>query len=256
MNNNFNINDYFTTNYNLGTKPSVAKFKLNFKKILLLLVSLVLVVVFAPVGLVLTALFAFLFIALPLIKISKQKKAADEWQNNFNYRKNNWDAEFDKFFDAKLDKLSPKASAMSKLGVVEEDFCADPFSIYGKKYDSYYRTGKDGIARTNHNEITWLFFTQDQVLIYTVNFKLTEEKKSENTQEFFYSDVVSVSTGSVSVDVAASNAIDSANTSSVEAEEFRLVVPGDKISFAFTSNEQVSKSVQGMKNLIRTKKNG
>lgn len=253
--NKFNINDYFTRNYNLGDKPSVSKFKLTFKQILLLLISVVLIFVFAPVGLILTAIFGLVLIGLPMMKIAKEKKAAEEWQTNYNTRRNTWDAEFDKLFQEKLNKLNPKATGMNKVGVIEDDFQADPFYISGKKYDSYYRYGKDGVARTNHNEITWLFFTKDQVLIYTLNFKMTEDKKTENTQEFFYSDIVSVSTGTTSVEVQKGNAIDR-NDDSIEAEEFRLVVPGDKMCFAFTSNEAVSKSIQGMKNLIRTKKNG
>lgn len=257
--NQFNINDYFCKNYNLGNKPAVSKFSITFKKILILLVVTVGGFVVYPIaGVALLALFGFLFIGLPMMKIGKEKAAADEWQNNYNYRKNNWDAEYDKFYNSVVNAFNPKEAGMRKLGLDDEmlNDCTAPFSIYGKKYDSYYRWGKDGVARTNHNEITWLFFSQDQVYIYTLNFKLTEkDKKTENTQEFFYSDIVSVSTGSTSVETNSNYAIDGSNTT-VETEEFRLVVPGDKISFAFTSNEVVSQSVQGMKTLIRQKKNG
>ena len=152
MNNQFNINSYFTHNYGMGNKPKVSKFAITFKKILLLIIAIA--NMFVPkvglVGVLVTALFAFLFIVLPILKINKEKKAADEWQENFNFRAKTWNGEFDKFFDAKIKAMDPKGTAMKKLGLDDEMLkdCADPFSIYGKKYDSYYRTDSTGYART------------------------------------------------------------------------------------------------------------
>lgn len=269
MNNQFNINEYFTQNYNLGTKPSVSKFKIKSTSILLIIASLVLIFVYAPVGIVALLLFGFIFIGLPIMKIRKEKSAANEWQNNFDTRTKTWDAEFDKFYDERVAQINPKKSAIIKLGldlnpdVVDEKdrteeelekYPTAPFSIYGSKYDSYYRWGEDDQVRTDSNEITWLFFSLDQIYIYTVQFKLTEDgKKKESTQEFFYSDIVSVSIASSSVGLNKKRGFGKIEDS-IETEEFRLVVPGDKMLFAFTSNESVSASVKGMKDLIRERK--
>lgn len=271
MNNQFNVNDYFTRNYNLGDKPRVSKFKLKLLHAAIVLASIVCIFVFPPVGIVAFLLFGFLFIGLPIIKIFKEKAAANEWQNNFDIRSRTWDAEFDKFYDARVAKLNAKKAAIMKLGldlnpdIVNENdrspeefekYPTAPFSIYGSRYDSYYRWGKDGRIRTDANEITWLFFSIDQIYIYTVRFNLTEDsKKKESTQEFFYSDIVSVSISTTSVEMNESKGFGGKETS-VDTEQFKLVVPGDQMFFAFTSNDAVSASVKSMKDLIREKKKG
>lgn len=271
MDNNFNIKSYFAANFGLGNKPTVSKsnFKLNIKHVIALIIAVVLLFVKAIIGILAVALVGGIFIALPIIKeknkINQEKKALEDWQNNYNYRYNNWDAEYDKFCQKVIADLNARERGMKKIGLDEaslkesdrEDaaYVAEPFSITGKRYTGYYRWGKDGVSRTDDHEITWLYFSKEQLYIYTVQFKLTDlTRKTENTLEFFYSDIVSVSTGSKTVDT--NNAVDGGKISTVESEEFKLVVPGDKLSFAFTTTEFVSRSVQGMKNLIRIKKNG
>lgn len=270
MNNSFNINSYFPRNYNLGDKPAVSKFTIKPLHVLLILACLVLTFVVHPAVIIGALLFGFLWIGLPAMKIGKEKKAADEWQNNFNIRSQTWDTEFDKFYAARVAKLNPKKAAILKLGlelnpdIVDEkdrspqeleDFPQMPFPLRGSRYDSYYRFCKDGQVRTDAQEVTWLFFGKDQIYIYTVQFKLTEDsKKKENTQEFFYTDIVSVSIRTNTVELNDKKGFGSGKEDSVETEEFRLVVPGDKMLFAFTSNDEVSGSIKGMKDLIRTKR--
>ena len=271
MNNNFNINSYFSRNYGLGDKPQVTKIKWFQKsRVIATLIAIALLAVAGAIGLVAVIAVALIFYLPPILKSNKEKQAAEEWQNNYNIRRNTWDAEYDKFYRNRVAKLNPKRSAILKLNldlnpdtVNEKDRTPEelkkypqaPFDIYGRLYDGWYRCGKDGIYRTDSNEITWLFFGTDQIYIYTVKFKLTEDgKKRENTQEFFYDDVVSVSIGTTSTELKKSNGFGT-NEESIETEEFRLVVPGDKMIFAFTSDDDTNKSVQGMKSAIRNKKN-
>ncbi len=271
MNNNFNIHSYFSHNYGLGDKPAITKIKWLTKwRALCTLAALVLLFVAGPVGIAAAVVVALIFYVPPILKNNKEKKAAEEWQNNYNIRKNTWDEEYDKFYANRVAKLNPKKSAILKLGLnlnpdiidekkrtaaEKEEYPTEPFDVYGNLYDGWYRRGKDGIYRTDSNEITWLFFSKEQIYIYTIKFKLTEEnKKRENTQEFFYDDIVSVSIATSSTELKQSNGFGT-NEDSIETEEFRLVVPGDKMIFAFTSNDKTNNSVQGMKNAIREKKN-
>lgn len=270
MNNSFNINSYFTRNYNLGDKPAVSKFTIKPLHVLLILACLVLAFVVHIAVIIGALLFGFLWIGLPAMKIGKEKKAADEWQNNFNIRSQTWDAEFDKFYAARVAKLNPKKAAILKLGlelnpdIVDENdrtpeelkkFPQKPFPLRGSRYDSYYRFCKDGNVRTDAQEITWLFFGEDQIYIYTVQFKLTEDsKKKESTQEFFYTDIVSVSISTNTVELNEKKGFGSGKEESIETESFTLVVPGDKMYFAFTSDEESNEAIQGMKNTIRSLK--
>ncbi|MBE6589247.1 MAG: hypothetical protein E7643_03635 [Ruminococcaceae bacterium] len=278
MNNQFNIKEYFTENYNLGNKPTVSKFHITFMNIILILVSVALIFVFAPVGLIGTALFVVLWIVLPILKINKQKAAAAEWQKNFNIRSQTWDTEFDKFHAARIAKMNPMDLAIKKFGLESEDgmdgglrlgvakwsdrnatemnnFPAEPFPVYGHKYDGFYRLYcKDGKTRTDSNEITWFFFGKDQIYVYTLNYKLSEpDRKRDNDLQFFYSDIVSVQTGSSTVELDKNKGFGK-KTESIDAEEFILTVPGDKIRYAFTSSDRVNASIQGMKKLITAKK--
>ena len=149
---------------------------------------------------------------------------------------------------------------MSKIGISEEQLAdVEPFFIYGSILSGaqdWFRTDASGVIRADHNEITWLFFSKDQVYLYNIKFRLTTPKKTETTQEFFYTDIVSVTIGSESTSVDSRNCVDGLSSSAIEVEKFKLIVPGDKMSFAFTSNDGVSGSIQAMKNKIRDKKVG
>lgn len=255
MDNTFNVKDYFTYNFGLGDRPESAH--MNVKLIVIGAILAVLGIIAAVAvhiaGLVLVVPGALL-IVIAIIKFSKAKKVENEWQNAYNTRYDTWDAELEKFYEKTLEELNLKKQGMNRIGIDEENLeeaGVKPFSIHGQLYDGWYRYGKDGQIRTDGRQVTWLFFSKDQIYVYDTKFTLTgEKKKVDNTQEFFYSDIVSVSTGSVSKELPGG---DHAGET-IEAEEFRLVVPGDKLSFAFTSNEEISRSVQAMKTKIRERK--
>lgn len=258
MENVFNVNDYFTENFGLGIKPSVPKMNVKMLVIgVIILIAGIALGIVVHMAIMLLSAIGVVLIIIPIIKNNAARKKANEWQKNFNERYQKWDGELDKFYNKTVSSMNVKQTAMTKIGIDEEDVKeVAPFSIHGQTYDGWYRFGADGNIRTDDREITWLFFSKDQVYLYTVSFSLTgKTRKIENTQEFFYSDIVSVSTGSVSKTLNTKKSAGGSKEETIEAEEFRLVVPGDKISFAFTSNNEISRSVQAMKNKIREKKN-
>ncbi len=258
MDNNFDVNKYFTANFGLGDKPAAGK--LNMK---LVIIGAILIIAFVAIGIAVTpaliagAALGVIVIVIPVIKFSKSNGKAKEWQKNHDERYRTWDAELEKFYDKTVASMNLKETAMNKIGIDEADVKeVEPFSIHGSDFDGWYRKGADGKIRTDNREITWLFFSKDQVYIYNVKFSLTGRiKKYENTQEFFYSDIVSVSTGTQSVQLNKSNSIDGVDDYSTESEAFNLIVPGDKMTFAFTTTDTISRSIQAMKTKIREKKN-
>ena len=263
----FSINEYFRPNYGMGPKPDAGKLKM--KRVLLgaflVLLGILAIITLASiqviVGLVLMAILigAGLIIMLPTIfSKTKSKNAADAWQAEYDHRKSTWDHEYDEYYQRTVAQMNLRASAMLKIGISEEQLCdVQPFFIYGAILNGaqdWYRTDSMGVIRADHNEITWLFFSKDQVYLYDIKFRLTSPKRSETTQEFFYSDIVSVTIGTESTAVDSKNCVDGYTTGSIDVEKFKLIVPGDKMSFAFTSNDGVSGSIQAMKNKIRDKK--
>ena len=250
----FNIQRYFTNNFGLGKKPAVNKLKLKAAPVVIALVCLVLTFAVHPACIIGTLLLGFYGAGLPLMNKMKEQKAADEWTEKYNYCRDNWDAEYDKFLKQVVDNINPKKKGMDRLGIDEDQVKeVEPFAIRGNDWKTNWRRGKDGIYRTNGYELSWLYFSDTQIYIYTVKFKLSEPTKlTEDTQEFFYTDIVSVAVNTESTTLSGSSG--DGKDESINTEAFRLVVPGDKLSFAFTSNEFINTSVNGMKNLIRQKK--
>ena len=253
----FSINKYFQTNYGLGSKPAVSKIQIKKFAIIVLLACLVLTFAVNFLFILATAFFGFIFIGLPLMKQNKEKAAAKEWEDKLNYCRNNWYKDYEKLLEKTITDLNAKKRGMDKLGIIEEDVgMVPPFSIRGKDYNGYYRVANNGEYRTDGHQITWLYFSETQVFVYSVKFKLTEPKKLvEETQELFYTDIVSVSINSSVQTLKASNSAEAKKEDeTIDTEDFTLVVPGDKLRFAFTSNSEVNNSINGMKNLIRQKK--
>ena len=97
----------------------------------------------------------------------------------------------------------------------------------------------------------------DQLYIYKVKLSLiAPSKKKEESLEFFYKDIVSVSVAQETIDIKGEAADGGAeNDKQVESERFRLVVPGDKLNFAYIPNDYTTARINAMKSMIREKKN-
>lgn len=235
--NTFNIKDYFKTNYNLGYEPP--KYKFGKKPILVLIL--------------------FWWIILPIFIIKKviSNKKIKDWNEAFEYRRTHWLHEYDKYYEKVVKKFNIPQLAIKKLGLVEDDpdlKTVKPISIYGPRFDGWWRRDNQGNYRTSKHEFTYIVFKQEQILFYILNIDLEEpEKKKESTLEFFYSDITSVNTSTVST-VPKQKEQDGQKVEEIDTEAFILIVPGDKISLAFTPNESTIKSINGMKALIRERK--
>ena len=236
-NNEFSINKFFTKNYGLPAKPKAVTWK-------------------KPKNIIILLLFWWLSLIFFLIKNSKAKKEIEQWEAAYQYRSDNWRKEFDAFYKKAEAAMDLKNKGMQKLGIVEEQIIdVKPFYIYGPKHDGYYINYTDGTCRSSMYEYTYIFFTEDQVLFYTRDLNLLDlSKKKESTQEYFYQDITSISTSTVSKEVK--NQLKEGKTEEVETEAFLIIVPGDKQSLAYTGNDLTNESVKGMKNLLRNKKMG
>lgn len=146
-----------------------------------------------------------------------------------------------------------KQRALSKVGV-DEDMVQEippvtfegfsPYVCYAKKDE---KTGK---WLTSKYEITWLFFGEEQVYLYSYAFSLDDGSKKEETNEYFYKDITSFST-----------ALDTTETTTKKGKEtcetnvFRMVVPGDKFICSMEATPDNGSSIAAMKQKLREKKN-
>ena len=259
---NFNYVKFFQTNYCLGFKPTIPA--LNKKNIvigaLIAIVGLILMVsVHVVVGLIGLAVAA-IFIVPPILKKSKAKAYYDQWMAEFNSRSSTWCGEFDKAAQKVIADQKLEERGMNYLGIDPDNLIKDDkngtssFSIRGNNYEGGWRR-TNGYYRTEYQEITWLYFGTDQLYIYRVKMSLIDPKnKKEESQEFFYKDIVSVSVAQESIDVKGKGTDDDGKTKQVDNERFRIVVPGDKLSFAYTPTDYSSTRINAMKSMIRDKK--
>ena len=97
------------------------------------------------------------------------------------------DAEYDKAVQLVLEFL--KEQALEKLGVDEDEVSEiEPILFGGYDYSNYTlsKQGEDGIWRTNKYEVVYLFFSQNEVHCYTLEFSTSESISIESTDVYFY----------------------------------------------------------------------
>ncbi len=281
----FNVNDYFSLNYGLGRKPKMPHFK---KAPIVIGIALIILAIVLAIVLggdkkeetyedahnsssyeeiydnsnnsnnnfwIIPLIIGAIVLAGPAIKFSLAKAKAIAWQNNYNQRRSTWDVELDSLYQTTVEEMNLKQVAMKKIGVVQEQLSGvTPFDIAGSLYDEAWRKGVDGRFRTSKHQISWLFFSEDQIFLYTVTFSLLNKKKIVNTFELFYKDIVSISITTETESRSGEKTGDE-GSEVIENQEFNLIVPGDKMHFAFTPDEETNDSILGMRTRIREKKN-
>jgi hypothetical protein len=149
---------------------------------------------------------------------------------------------------------SSQQRAIAKLGLDEDQVkVIDPVLIDGYVFQSQtVKRGKDGIFRSPRYEGVVLLFSEQQLYSYKLQFSLVEEDRvSEQTDEYFYRDVVSISTQSDSIKVSDVGG----SSKTVNLELFKLTTSGGtSVTSAIRDEGLVSRSLQGARQLIREKK--
>ena len=109
------------------------------------------------------------------------------------------DAQMDAWLDEDLKVLQGKA--LSKSGTDPSELVGEPVVVTGLRLwdiagaEVAFKKGKDNVLRFTPVGVTVLNFTQNQLIIYSSVLDLTTGNAlNESTEEYFYRDVVSVST--------------------------------------------------------------
>ncbi|HOZ95693.1 MAG TPA: hypothetical protein PLS07_09675 [Niabella sp.] len=161
------------------------------------------------------------------------------------------DAEYDNLVANKAGQTDFKQKALNKIGVDESEVREiEPVNFQWYDFDNstYDKKGADNIWRSSAYEITWMFFSGSQIMVYQYLFHMDKSEVKENTEEYFYKDVVSFSTRTGTVQSKTGNA-------QINTNVFRINLPGDNFETAIrSSDDSVERVIQGMKAKLREKK--
>lgn len=178
--------------------------------------------------------------------------------------KNISDSEYDEMVQKVAKGTNWKQKAMNKIGLDEEQLREiEPIHFEGYDFDEEnisVKYGKDNVWRSSAYQISWLFFSSEQVYLYQYTFNMDGNAKKEHTEEYFYKDITNFSTTSDTVEKNVPEKTGCMGSveyvkKSVDYTRFALVVPGDKLYCSMSQSEDNETAVQGMKAKLREKKN-
>jgi len=159
------------------------------------------------------------------------------------------DNEIDQFCDYMVNYI--KTQALQRLGLDEENLReAEPIMVKGYNFDgkmgehSKMKRGRDNILRSSDYQITLFYFSKDQVHSYVRVFSIINDIFFESTEEYFYRDLVSVST---TQEQTVAGAVDC----------FRLTTSGGTsvtATFSSADADNVHRAISAMRNLLKSKK--
>lgn len=163
------------------------------------------------------------------------------------------DIQYDSEVAKNLENIEERA--LNKLGVDKDEVSEiEPINISGFKYQgcSRVKRGDDKFFRTDVYESVTLFFSQNEVHCYKLNYNTLEKKQTESTDVYFYQDIVSVSTASQETEVTDSITMEK---ETVNYESFDLrTAGGTSLSVAIRDQDQAQRSINAMRALLREKK--
>ncbi len=173
------------------------------------------------------------------------------------------DAEYEAMLQRKLSSMNFKQRALDKIGLDESQVAEiEPVHFEGYDYDdkdAMVLRGRDNFWRSSKYQVSWLFFSADQIYVYQYTLDMATDAKKERTEEYFYKDVTNFSSSSDSVEKETVDKISCTGKatytrSNVDYSRFALVVPGEKFYCSMQQTEYTEASIQGMKAKLREKK--
>lgn len=173
--------------------------------------------------------------------------------------------EYRKKVQARLSSLDTKSMALRKLGIDEDEvqeIAPVTFEgyVFNDKVDNLVARASSNTWVSSEYMITWLFFGEREVFIYQYSFSMTSDSKKENTMQYFYQDVTNFTASSETYQklVAESSGCMGSTQymqASANADEFKIVVPGDTLRCSMTPTDSTDAAIRGMRNKLREMKN-
>ena len=164
------------------------------------------------------------------------------------------DSDYDNSVKGYISNLKPRA--LNKLGVDESEVSeVPPIILGGYDFENVERVkqGQDGKWRSNIYKVIALFFSPHELHSYTLTFNTLRNAQNEGTDVYFYQDIVSVSTSSLTVKTT----VDGKEITVNNPETFKLTTKGlASLTVNLLDARHVEESINAMRALIREKKQG
>lgn len=176
-------------------------------------------------------------------------------------------AEFDARVNAKCDEAKKRVFATLGIDQSQVKEAAPIITRSYLKSDLMRIDQKTGKVWSNRYRVSIVLFGAEEVFCYTYTFSMTQDNISEETDEYFYGDIVSIKQRRQRVTYIEKSEIGnkfavgkktSYSTSIYQYNAFTIQsTSGDSKEFAYSGAnniESINKSINGMKQLIREKK--
>ena len=166
-------------------------------------------------------------------------------------------------------KSFTKSVALDALGVDEDQVQEiEPVCFQGFDFDfepSYLYYSNNGVFSSVF-EVTWMFFGTDQVYVYRHLFDTTDDTSVDQTEEYFYKDIISFTTENKSVQenvllvtvptgCGKKEPERTYSSKMVKSAKFKIGLPGESFRCSYTEGDgSVSSKVNAMKQKLREKK--
>ena len=177
--------------------------------------------------------------------------------------------EYEEILSSTLQKFDFKKMALDKIAIDEDELKEiEPVHFEGYVYDESLTRPKVNMAASvkkvvidtwysSKYQVSWLFFSASQVFVYQCTINTDKDDIKESTEEYFYKDITNFSTVSGTVEIP--KMMDTDEYTDVEKKinvnRFTITVPGDKYYCTLEQSDYTERAIQGMKSLLRDKKN-
>lgn len=174
---------------------------------------------------------------------------------------------FDEYINmvqARCDSFNHKQRAMEMIGLDQSQIEEIPPIVFSSF--KYFGEGvevkvDDGDVVTTHYSVTWIFFSATQMYTYKLTFSMISDDVTEETNDFFYTDITNFSTAHKLVEKidfgkgCGCNPLGGdAQKNNYTVDELEIIVPGASYAFSLRNNGGVERSIQAAKAMIREKK--
>ena len=170
------------------------------------------------------------------------------------------DDEYDAMVQKVINSENWKQKALDKIGLDEDQLKEiEPVHFEGFVFNNdtfSKKSDQSDLWCSSRYQISWLFFSANQLYLYQYTFNMDGFDKNEQTMEYFYKDVTNFTQSS---DTEETNVWDRDAKKFVKekitSNRFMVVVPGDKFYCSLKQSGDTERAIQGMKALLREKKN-
>ena len=121
-----------------------------------------------------------------------------------------------------------------------------------KKISIYYsKVGKDGLLRSSNCQCVVIYLSRKQLFVYNIKFSLVHPEIIESTEEYFYPDIVTISTSSAVIEIN-----ETFNIKGIKKDYFQLITTGgNALLCPIDDLQSIEQSLHMMRHLVRQHKN-